>query len=256
MTDAVNTGGETSGAAPEGHDQSMLDAVEKKEAELAQVGNDVPQEQTEKILGKFNSYEDLEKAYQELERKQSQQPNKELPQQPTKGEANEVVESAGLNMEQLSAHYAENGGLADEHYEALEKAGIPRQYVDQYIAGLEAQSSRIQDEIFDEVGGEEQFSVMAQWAQTNMSPEELTRYNTAVESGDPDTIRSAVMSLAYRYQREAGRDPKLVNGNGGGGQGGFESLAQLTEAMKDPRYETDPAFRREVESKLSRSNIF
>ena len=33
----------------------------------------------------------------------------------------------------------------------------------------------------------------------------------------------------------------------------FESVAQITEAMNDPRYATDPAFRKKVEDKIARS---
>ena len=35
----------------------------------------------------------------------------------------------------------------------------------------------------------------------------------------------------------------------------FKSNAQLVEAMNDPKYENDPAYRREVMEKLERSNI-
>ena len=33
------------------------------------------------------------------------------------------------------------------------------------------------------------------------------------------------------------------------------SVAQVTEAMNDPRYSKDPAFRKEVEDKLARSSV-
>ena len=35
----------------------------------------------------------------------------------------------------------------------------------------------------------------------------------------------------------------------------FKSVAQVTEAMNDPRYSKDPAFRKEVEDKLARSSV-
>ena len=35
----------------------------------------------------------------------------------------------------------------------------------------------------------------------------------------------------------------------------FQSVAQVTEAMNDPRYQKDPAFRKEVEDKLARSSV-
>jgi len=258
MVEVLNTGGVPSGAAPEGHDKAMLDIVDKKEAELAKIGQDAPSGGEQKILGKFNSYEDLEKAYQELERKLSQQSQQHQKQQQTtelnEDQARDLIEKAGVNVDAMAEYFYENGALAEDHYAELEQAGIPRKYVDQYIAGVKAHAEQIRDEIYNEVGGEENFAAMAEWAVANLSKAELDAYNRAVESSDPNTVRSAVMGLAYRYQRDAGRDPRLVGG-GNGALKGFESLAQLTAAMKDPRYQTDPAYRREVEQKLAHSNI-
>lgn len=259
MAEVLNTGGEVTGAAPEGHDQAMLNAVAQKEAELANVGNDAPQGGDQKILGKFDSQEDLAKAYQELERKLGQQNQQQQTKQPGASDLNEdkasdLIEKAGVNVDVMAEHFYENGQLADEHYTELEKAGIPREYVDQYISGVQAEAEQIRDEIYSEVGGEENFAAMSEWAVANLTQAELDAYNEAVDSGDMGVVRSAVMSLAFRYQRDVGRDPNLVGGNSGG-MTGFESLAQLTSAMKDPRYNTDPAYRREVEQKLARSNI-
>lgn len=257
MSEVLNTQGDLNTQAPAGHDQAMLDAVAKKEAELQDLGK--PQE-PEKLLGKFSSQEELVKAYQELEKKLGQ-PKQEPPKAPatelTEDQANELVVKAGLDLDAVADHYYQNGALAEEHYAALEAAGVSRAYVDQYISGVEAQAQQMRDEIFNEVGGQEAFTAISKWAVANMSAQELAEYNAAVDSGDMATVRSAVMSLAYRYQRSAGREPQLLNGNGGGSAGGgFESLAQLTAAMKDPRYNVDPAYRREVEQKLARSSIF
>lgn len=264
MADVINTGGEVNSVAPEGHEEAMIAAVEEKEAELAALqegGSNAPQEE-ELLLGKFKSADDLAKAYQELERKLSQGGSKQEAPAPAPTEVSEqaaaqAVESAGLDMGTLAAHYEQTGGLADEHYESLAKAGIPREYVDQYIAGVEAQANNVRNSIFAEVGGEENFAAMSQWAVANLSTDEISEYNKAVDSRDPATVRSAVMSLAFRYQREVGSDPKLLRGdNGGNTGGGFDSIAQLTEAMKDPRYDKDPAYRRSIEQKLAKSNIF
>lgn len=257
MAEALNTGANTpeTTAAPEGHDAAMVAKIDAADSALEQVGQDAPKEE-QKILGKFNSYDDLEKAYKELERKMSQPQTQQKPDasQLTEDSASDLIEKAGLDMDTMADHYYENGGLAEEHYAALEQAGVPREYVDQYIAGVEAEAERMRDEIFTEVGGQEAFAAMAEWANSNLTQAELDAYNEAVDSGDMSVVRSAVMSLAFRYQRDMGRDPNLVGGVNGG-LSGFESLAQLTAAMKDPRYETDPAYRREIEQKLSRSNI-
>ena len=118
------------------------------------------------------------------------------------------------------------------------------------IAKFEAERNAL----LGKVGGEEQFQAMVEWAKANLSKAEIEAYNRAVESNDLTVVENAVLSLAYRYQREVGRDPKLLGGGNASGSG-FQSVAQLIEAMKDPRYEKDPAYRREVEQRLARSNI-
>src|SRR5690606_15193900 len=128
--------------APQGHDEAMLAKVDQKEAELAQIGQDAPKQQDgELLLGKFKSVEDLTKAYQELERKLSQASQHKAQQSSsdmTEDKASELIDKAGLDVEAMSEYFYENGSLSEEHYDALEKAGIPRAFVDQYIAGIEA----------------------------------------------------------------------------------------------------------------------
>lgn len=266
MVDAVNTHEEESGQAPEGHNQAMADAVDAKQAEMEGTGQDAPtnEGQSEKILGKFDSQEDLARAYQELEQKMSGKGTDttegEGDETTDKGEMNaekadSLLENSDVDVNAMSEHFAENGSLDESHYEALEKAGIPKQFVDQYISGVQAEVENMQNEIFDEVGGRETFNGMSEWAVQNLSEAEIESYNRQIDNDDPAVVRNAVMGLAYRYQQTNGRDPNLVNGKGAGTAPGFESTAQLTEAMKDPRYSSDPAYRREVEQKLKNSNI-
>ena len=255
--EALNTGATTEEAvqAPQGHDEAMLQKFE--ESQQAQE-EQTPTEEPQKFLGKFDSVEDLEKAYKELESKlgqtKEQEPEKD-PSEFTEDDMNRKLVENQVDVDSMANFYEQNGSLSDEHYDTLEKAGIPRDYVDSYLSGIEAQATQARDEILSEVGGQEAFGEMINWAVANWTPAQLDAYNKAVDSGDMDTVRSAVMSLAYKYQAENGRNPSLVNGGNGGSSSGFQSVAQLTEAMKDPRYTNDPAYRKEVEAKLARSNI-
>lgn len=254
MAETLNTVTNVDTSAPAEHDKAMLEAVDRKEAELAELGQ---QTQQEKILGKFNSQDELVKAYQELEKKLSQKPQ-EAPasQEPlTDEKVGELLNKANIDVNAMAEYYNANRSLSEDHYKSLESAGIPRSYVDQYLSGVEAEAIQVRDQIYNEIGGETAFKAMASWAAANLSQAELQKYNDAVDSGDLDVVRSAVMGLAFKYQKSVGRDPQLING-GASQHGGFESLAQLTAAMKDPRYNADPAYRREVEQKLARSSIF
>lgn len=242
--------------APEGHDEKMLEVVEKKEAEIKQLTTpEQPANEPEKILGKFASQEELIAAYQALEAQQAAA--KENPADTsglTEETAEELVEKAGLDMDAMSAEYAAEGGLSENSYKALEKAGIPREFVDQYIAGVEAQAEQARNALLNEIGGAETFKAMSNWARANLSASELAEYNQAVESGDFVHARSAVMSLAFRYQKVAGRTPNLIQGSAPTGQA-FASVQQLTAAMADPRYASDPAYRADVQNRLALSNL-
>lgn len=213
---------------------------------------------------KFESVEAMAKSYAELESKLGQP--KEEPKEEAKAEeqpksdleiqADEAVESAGLDMDSLSAEYAESGQLADESYAKLEAAGISRDIVDQFIAGQEARALQQGTEVKGLVGGEEAYVEMTQWAGQNLTEAEQTAYNNAVNSGDMETIKLAVTGLQARYTAANGTDPKLLSGKAAPtSQGGYESWAQVQADMGDPRYAKDPAFQAEVQEKLANSNL-
>ena len=259
MVDKVSTYEDPQGA-PSGHDEAMVAKVDEVEKFLSDREQDHEAENAsepqQKIAGKFDSVEDLENAYKELERKLGKAPKTpEAGEKTADEQAKDAVDSAGLNMEQMSDYYYSNGELSEDHYSALEKAGIPREYVDAYVAGIEGQQEAAQSQLLAQVGGPDEYAEMTAWAKGNMAPGEIERYNAAMDSGDNAIIENAVMGLAYRYNKEAGTSPRLLGGEGRGGSSVFESVAQLTEAMRDPRYQSDPAYRKGVESRLSRSNI-
>lgn len=205
---------------------------------------------------KFQSPEDLARAYEELQRKLSQgtKPDAKEPEQEDK--ARETVEAAGLDFDALQRSFIDNGGLTDEDYASLEKAGIPASMVDTYVEGLAALQSQRQAEVFATVGGEEVYREVAEWAATSLSPEEIDAFNAVVDTGDLNAVKLAVAGLKSRYETAVGSQPNLVTSKTGTTSGEvFRSVAQLTAAMKDPRYKTDPAYREEVQQKLARSNI-
>lgn len=255
MVDSVTPQVDTSGASPEGHDAEMVAKVDALDKSLQEGQQN---QEPPKLAGKFASKEELEKAYLELEKKLGGGKKEEAPpvdpSNVDQSKAEEIAKDAGLDINQMQQWYAQNGQLSEEHYKALEKSGIPKEIVDQYIAGQEAQAEKYRDSIISKVGGQDNFSAMAEWAKVNMSEQEIAAYNKATSSADMTVVENAVLGLAYRYQSAVGKDPKLLGGQTAGSSG-FQSVAQLTEAMKDPRYEKDPAYRKDVQNRLANSNI-
>jgi len=256
--------------------------VDKVEIQAEETGIEKPEEQVnetqstqskpEGLPEKFNSVEDLAKSYAELEKKlggQSQETKEEVdpiskaqPKTETKTDNNKLdiaekaVSDAGLDMSSLQQEYSEKGELDAKSYEALEKVGITKQYVDNYIAGQEAIANQQATEIKQTVGGEEIYQEMVDWASKNMTEGEKQAYNKAVNSGDMDTVKLAVNALKGQYERANGVEPNLVEGKAQPSQEqGFQSWAQVTEAMADPRYAKDIAYQNEVKNKLANSNL-
>ena len=239
----------------------MVETVEIKQPETTSekpVEENVTQSKPEGLPEKFNSVEDLAKSYQELEKKlgdNTEAPKTDAPKNDL-DIAEKAVESAGLNMENLSSEYAEKGELDAKSYEALEKAGIPKEYVNQFIEGQKAVADQQTTSIKDIVGGADAYTEMSEWAADNMSEQEKTAYNTAVNSKDIETAKLAVVGLKAKFENANGNEPSLVEGKATiTGQGGYKSWAEVTAAMGDDRYQKDPAYQNMVQEKLSKSEL-
>lgn len=257
-TDSVNSYEETN-ESPE-HVEAMLEKAEALE--------NAGQERPEWLPEKFDSPEQMADSYRELERKLSsgdsptetteevEEETEQLNFEQDDPEVSQVVKNAGLDFDDLQGRYLENGEIADSDYEALEKAGLPRSLVDAWIDGQEALAAASNQNIFNIVGGETHYQDMIGWASENLSEVEIAGFNKAIDSGDGDVISLAVEGLNAKYQAAEGRTPTLVQGQSSNSTGGgYNSVAELTAAMADPRYDRDSAYRQEVAAKLSRSNV-
>jgi hypothetical protein len=252
----------------------MVEAVEIKQEETTE---EKPVEQAkveevkrpEGLPEKFKTVEDMAKSYSELEsklgaedksfenEKTEVEPKKDtLEIEPDQKAAEKAVESAGLNMDALQTEYNEKGTLDDKSFDALEKAGIPKSYVDAFIQGQEAVATQMQNTIKAEVGGEESYTEIVTWAKDALNPQEIAAFNKTVNSNDLEAVKLAVTGLKARHDAVNGTNPKLISGKAGTDTGGgYNSWAQVTAAMKDARYESDSAFRAEVQDKISKSQL-
>lgn len=254
---------------PQPDSQEHVDAMVAKAAEAQQEPQTENLESASKedarpewLPEKFKTPEDLAKSYAALEKKMSQgteakeeaSPSAEIP---STDDAEQAVESAGLDFDALQTEYQANQGLTDDTYESLAKSGIPREVVDSYIAGQEQLAVSLREQTFASVGGEEAYSSIMEWASTNLNAGEIEAYNTSINSGNMDQIQLTVQGLKSRYTAANGSEPKLISGDTSSANAGgrFDSVAQLTEAMRDPRYAKDAAFRKSVQNKLANSSI-
>lgn len=232
------------------------DPMAKASEEATEEVKEEATERPEWLDEKFESPEDMAKAYSELQKKMSE-PKEEVEETTEKSEDTTPAPMASA-IESAQNDFASNGELSEESYKALEEAGLPREFVDSYVAGQEARSASQAAEIQGTVGGEDNYKAMAEWAAENLEDGELDAYNAMVEGGSVEQARVAVKGLYAQFQASGGAAPSLVQGSTSGESGAqpFGSAAQVTAAMRDSRYATDPAYRAEVEKRMSVSSIF
>jgi len=230
-----------------------IQKVEAQEQSQEESPEEFQEERPEWLPEKFDSPEELAKAYSELQSNFTQQrqsrSNEADAEQPEEGEV--------FDFTRYSDEFAENGDLSDDSIEAIEAQGIPREMIDGYIAGQQALLDAQFNSIYSEVGGEDAYNDMIEWAGDNLSEGEQNAFNRAIMEGTDDDMMFAIRGLAMRYGSQGGGAQPLVQGSTApsGASGGFKSLAELTAAMKDPRYNKDPAYRKQIETRLSVSNI-
>ena len=182
------------------------------------------------LPSEFQTPEDLVQAYQSLKDKPA------------------------LSFEEFTREYSETGALSPESYESLNKAGIPKDIVDTYVEGLNLLVQRQQGKVFEAVGGERAYRDMISWAEKTLSPEEIDAYNATLAANNINAVILAAQGLSAKYSKS--QEPRLMGGNRTNPEpSSFQSLAELTAAMKDPRYAKDPAYRQMIEDKLARSTV-
>ena len=206
---------------------------------------------------KFQSDEEWRKSYDELERNFHSPPS---PDQEQEELSIPQATDAPFDMESLQKEYMETGGLKDASYKLLEDAGISKQYADTYIEGVKALGQQIGNQVKDSVGGSGDYQNMVEWAQANYSTEQIQAYDNAVNSGDVQLAMLTARGLQADYQNSSGYEGQTVSGDTSmrmsSNSDVFRSNAEVTAAMKDPRYENDTAFRQDVRDKLERSEVF
>lgn len=229
-------------------------------------------ERPEWLPEQFETPEEFAKAYGELRNKMSTEgaPKEAAPAEAPEGEpqaeptaeqtqAAEAVENAGLDFSAVASEFDEKGELSDETFAKLEAGGIPRSMVESYIAGQVAQGEKMMNEVTTAVGGQETIDAMVAWARDGgITTDEAKAFNAAIDSAkDAASMTLALNGLKAKYEAANGKAPALVGGRPSAARTDvFQSHAQVVEAMRNPKYTSDPAYRAQVEEKLLRSNVF
>ncbi len=125
------------------------------------------------------------------------------------------------------------------------------------MAGQFAQAEASQAQLLNAGGGQEKVQAMFEWAEQALTQDQIDQYNERFDRGGPDAIM-AMEHLAAKFDSSGGGYEARVQGANAplnATAEPFRSVEQVKEAMSDPRYNTDPAFREEVYRRLEHSNV-
>ena len=106
------------------------------------------------------------------------------------------------------------------------------------------------------VGGEEAYDQITDWAAESLSDAELDAFNATIDSGSLAQIQMIMAGLQSRYEAENGYEGTQLQGKPpSNSRDVFRSQAEVVEAINDPRYDRDPAYRNDILMKLERSDV-
>jgi hypothetical protein len=164
----------------------------------------------------------------------------------------DVLKQAGISFDDVNAEYQKNGEVSAETRAKLDTA-FGKQIVDNYFAGLRAQEATILANAHEAAGGKDTFDKAIQWARQKLTDEELNSYNALV--ANPQTMKQGVEWLVGKFRSANPSEGSLIEAETPAQSSGdvFSGRDQMTEAMRDPRYARDPAYRQQVAEKLNRS---
>ena len=252
------------------YDPTPADAPEfsEDEQDSLAVAEKLGQQESELYAGKYQSAEELEEAYINLQKKLGTSDDDEV-EDTTLDEdeyPEDVIEGVDL-IQTASEEYFENDGqLSSETMERFTEMSSS-ELVEAYMAIRErnpdvdggTSSPDLTDaemnQVYNSAGGEAEYNNLTSWAAQNLSETKLDAFNDMIDRGNATAIQIAVSGLRAEYEAQEGYEGRMLTGKAARTQDAFRSQAEVVQAMSDPRYDRDEAYRQDVYDKLERSNV-
>ena len=241
------------------------------EQDSLQVGEAMQDAQDNLLAGKYKDAQELESAYVELQKKlgeKSSETSKEAgdtesSKQETEEKEEDKTEKDNTStnvLDQLWEESQTGEKFSDEVLSKLQQAN-PQDLAKMHLQyRSQNQPQQLTDNNIKQLkniaGGDQGYTDMLQWAEKSLNEQEIKMFDAVMEKGDPLAAFFAVRSLAYRWEDSKGVDGRMLTGTAPKADGSqFRSQAEVVQAMSDPRYDRDSAYRQDVMKKLERSNI-
>lgn len=235
-----------------------------REAQEAEIGQ-LPEKYQGKSAAEVYALMQKEMAYKAEKEKEGAEPVEDAPEAPSEEPAEEspdeeASETITALREASEEFYANEGKLKPEtlaRLEAMDSKELLASYLKLQAEAPPAQPISDEDAtaLVKSVGGQEAYNKALEWASENLSAEDRESYDAVVASGNKDSIKFAVEALLNRYKAADGFDGEMVSGRNVKNQGlkPYRSEAELRRDLANRRYQEDPAFRLDVENRLSAS---
>jgi len=234
-----------------------------EELDSLAVGEKLAEHEQQLLAGKYQSAEELERGYLELQKRLSSQSNDDTPteqatEEPEEQEQSEEVDADLFDTIMESYRTGEWDESIVDTVSKMDPIDVANMFLEKQgeVQQGELATQEDIDQIQESVGGMESYRNMIQWAGQNLSENEIAMYDAAMDKGDPLTMFFAAQALNARYQDAIGYDGEMLTGSAPRNtRDAFRSQAELVAAMSDPRYDKDPAYRQDIAEKLERSNL-
>ena len=245
-------------------EKTSIENLSAEEQDSLKVGEQMQEAQDNLLAGKYKNAEELEKGYLELQQKLNTKQEEPAQEEEEVEEEESTAEEVEANiLDQLWEEAGTEEGYTQESLNKLRKMSVDElaQMHLEYRDSVTKEQPQDKDfsqadikELKGVVGGEENYANMINWAQGSLNEQEIQMFDAVMQRGDPLAAFFAVRSLAYAYNDAVGYDGKMVQGKAPKqNTDQFRSQAEVVAAMGDPRYENDPAYRRDIMEKLERS---
>jgi hypothetical protein len=251
------------------YDPTPADAPEftEDEQDSLAVAEKLGQEESELYAGKYQSAEELEEAYINLQKKLGSSDDDEV-EETTFDEdeyPEEVAEGVDLITTASEEYFENDGAISEETMQRFTEMSSS-DLVEAYMAirdrnpdvdgGVATDLTDAEmNQVYNSAGGEAEYGRLTSWAAQNLSEQKLDAFNDMIDRGNSTAIQIAVAGLRAEYEAQEGYEGRMLTGKSAPAADGFRSQAEVVQAMSDPRYDRDEAYRQDVYNKLERSDI-
>ena len=254
------------------YDPTPADAPEftEEEQDSLRVADELGQEENELLAGKYQNAEELEEAYLNLQKKLGSQDDDDEVEDTTLDEdeyPEDVVEGVDLITTASEEFYENDGQISEETMDRFTEMSST-DLVEAYMAIRERNpdidgggysedlSDAEMNQVYNSAGGEAEYNNLTSWAAQNLDESKMDAFNDIIDRGNATSIQIAVAGLRAEYEAQEGYEGRMLTGKAAKSSGDiFRSQAEVVQAMNDPKYDRDPAYRQDVYDKLERSNV-